>query len=39
MQNGGVISQQEKPIAFYSRKLTPVQINYNTAEREVLSIV
>ena len=29
-QLGGVISQNGKPIAFYSRKLTPAQITYMT---------
>ena len=38
-QLGGVISKNGKPIAFYSRKLTPPQINYTTTERELLSIV
>ena len=28
-----------KPIAFYSQKLTPAQINYMTTKRELLSIV
>ena len=36
---GVVISQNRKPIDFYSRKLTSVQINYTTTERELLSIV
>ena len=27
---GGVIIQKGKPIAFYSQKLTPAQINYTT---------
>ena len=27
-QLGGVISQNEKPIVFYLRKLTPANINY-----------
>ena len=30
---GGVMSQYGKPIAFYSRKSTPEQINYTTTER------
>lgn len=34
-----VISQNGKPIAFYSRKLNPAQTRYTTAERELLSIV
>jgi hypothetical protein len=38
-QLGAVISQNEKPIAFYSRKLNPAQIHYTTTERELLSIV
>ena len=34
---GSVISQKGKPIAFYSRKLNPTQINYTTTEWELLS--
>ena len=36
---GWGISQNGKPMTFYSRKLTPAQINYTTTERELLSIV
>ena len=36
---GGVIGQNGKPISFFSRKLTPAEINYTTTERELLSIV
>jgi hypothetical protein len=38
-QLGAVISQNGKPTAFYSRKLTPTQTWYTTTEREFLSIV
>ncbi len=38
-QLGAVITQNEKPIAFYSRKLTAVQQRYTTTERELLAIV
>ena len=31
MHLGGLISQNGKPILFYSRNLTPAQINYTTA--------
>ena len=38
-QLGAVISQNNKPIAFYSRKLQPAQTRYTTTEHELLSIV
>ena len=39
LQLGGVISQDNHPIAFYSRKLNPAQTRYTTTECELLSIV
>ena len=38
-QLGAVISQGDKPIAFYSRILNSAKVNYTTTERELLSIV
>ena len=38
-QMGAVISQKEKPFAFFSRKLQPAQTRYTTTEKELLSIV
>ena len=39
LQIGAVISQKGKPIAFYSRNMNSAQQNYNTTEKELLSIV
>ena len=38
-QIGAVIAQADKPIAFYSRRLTDCQTRYTTTERELLAIV
>jgi transposase InsO family protein len=38
-QIGAVITQDNKPIAFYTRKLRDGQHNYTTTERELLAIV
>ena len=38
-QLGGVVRQQGKPIAFFSKKLNKAQRNYPITEKELLSIV
>jgi hypothetical protein len=38
-QLGGVIMQDNKPLAFYTRKMNSAQAKYTTGEQELLSIV
>ena len=38
-QLGGVIMQDNKPLAFYTRKMNQAQSKYTTGEQELLSIV
>ena len=38
-QLGEVIMQNDKPLAFYTRKLNQAQSKYSTGEQELLSLV
>ena len=38
-QFGTVIKQHSRPVAYFSRKLTPAQQNYTTIKKELLSII
>ena len=39
MQLGAVITQENRPIAFFSRKLSVTQASYSVTEIELLAIV
>jgi hypothetical protein len=39
MQLGGVIAQDNRPIVFYSRKLSKMQQKYSVTKFELLAIV
>ena len=36
---GGVLTQEDHPVAFASRKLSPAELNYTTSEKEMLAVV
>jgi hypothetical protein len=36
---GGVLLQDDRPVAFESRKLSPAELNYTTGEQELLAVV
>lgn len=36
---GAVLLQEDRPIAYTSRKLTPAEVNYSTTEQELLGVV
>ena len=39
LQLGAVITQQNRPLAFFSRKLSPAQQKYSVTKQELLAIV
>ncbi|GFR43102.1 hypothetical protein Agub_g3949 [Astrephomene gubernaculifera] len=36
---GAILLQNERPVAFESRKLNPAELNYHTTDRELLAVV